>query len=180
MKIRTIAHLLILPGLLAGCSHKETQHQTASAISTPKPAVVPVAPAVSQMTPKKMASAFVQKFGQGTLAVMKSLPGPAGLTAVLVAPAGTKVVTPQTPAAVLWVLPGGQYAIQGTLLNRAGDNLTRSFSAKMGLIQPVISMPPAPTVAPTASATSTVPVSTKNLPQDKATTFGSNKSVQKP
>ncbi len=154
---------LALVSALAGCSshHANTPKQTAptapaaSAVQQPHPKIPP--------KPLDPAAAYVSAFGKGELTIVKRKPGPDGTIAVLVAPTGTKKITPTTPCALLWILPDGKYAINGTLLGRDGQNLSLKFKESMGLIPPqIISMPVAPPVsAPTtAVGTSSHPIGT--------------------
>jgi hypothetical protein len=146
---------------LSGCSHKES---TAPA----HPVTAPAASTVSVKTPKPVsaeqrrlneqteAQMFVTAFGQGQLKLMQIQSGPGGLIAALVAPSGTKKVTPETPAAILWILPGGKYALQGNLIDQSGKNLTDGYLEKFGMTPVLIGEPTAPPVAVTGSALSSV------------------------
>lgn len=159
---------------LAGCSHQKTpvptQHPAAAPAVSAKPVVV-VSP---EQVAKTETQLFVTAFGHGQLKVMKMAPGPGGLTAALVAPSGTKSLTPETPAAILWIVPGGHYALQGNLITMNGKNLTDQFLEKLGMTPVLIQEPASPPVATTKStgvpaesmvpaikAKSSAPVSTK-------------------
>ena len=146
---RLVRPALVLAGLaaLAGC----TSHS-----APPKAPPAPTAPAIrAAKPPVNPVQTFLQRFGKGSLAAVKQMAGPDGLTAVLVAPPGTKVVTPTTPSALLWVLPGGKYAMTGTLLAQDGTNLTLQYSERLGVNPPMsISTPTAPPVSAAAPATS--------------------------
>jgi hypothetical protein len=160
-KLTGISLLSVLA--LSACSHDqkgakpapatEMKLKTAPAVSAAK--ITPV------QSPKQIAAAnaqrFVTAFGHGTLKIMHEMPGPAGMTAVIVAPSGTKTVTPTTPVALLWIMPGGDYAMEGTLLDVAGHNLSLKYREKMGIIPPVIiSAPASPPVSVNAPAVSGV------------------------
>lgn len=156
--------LLLFGAILAltGCSHSDQNKDatapahlvtapTASAVSaTPKPQTA----AQRQLAQTTKAQLFVTAFGQGQLKLMQVKSGPGGLIAALVAPSGTKTLTPETPAAVLWILPGGDYALQGNLINRNGKNLTDDYLEKFGMAPVLIGEPASPPVAAAASAVS--------------------------
>lgn len=153
---------------LSACSNHETQKQPAPVVkvqlksTAPARSVMKVVPVQSAQTVEKAnAQRFVTAFGHGTLKIMQETQGPTGLTAVIVAPSGTPVVTPTTPVALLWILPGGNYAMEGTLLNVAGHNLSLKYREKMGIIPPsVMSTPASP---PVAARTTSVPDASPTL-----------------
>lgn len=140
--------------LLAGCSHQEKAKLVVAQAKTPVAAAVSVPKPAPALTVETQAQLFVTAFGRGQLKLMKAESGPKGLTAALVAPTGTKIVTPETPSAILWVLPGGHYALQGNLIGVDGKNLTDQYLEKLGVTPVLMGEPLSPPVAVTASAKS--------------------------
>lgn len=154
---------LLALSALSACSNHETQKKPTPTVTVklkptaPVQSVTKVVPIQSaQDAEKANAQRFVTAFGHGTLKIMQETQGPNGMTAVVVAPSGTPAVTPTTPVALLWILPGGNYAMEGTLLDVAGHNLSLKYREKMGIIAPSIMSAPAspPVAARTVSATS--------------------------